>query len=213
VLNNMAVEIDLYSGMVHETVKDAVGKATRLNNVLKIPVTLVAEMVQDYHISELPWLKKKVGPDVTRIKVFKPYEELVKAFQDLHDRHIDQIPFVVPHSSATFLKDQIPKGNDHIKDWIQDAEVKGYIKDFFMDEVGRKLKGWAYITISKCDPEFIKDLESGTVVDVSIGFLCDFDSGGTFNDQTYTLTQCNIQIGHLAGLPMLAGSVPRDCAG
>ena len=199
---------------IHESVADAFGKTNRLNNVLKVPVTLVAEMVQTYHIDELPWLKSKVGKDIQAVKVFKPYEELVKALKDLEDRNVKQIPFVMPHSSATFLSDQIPtNAKGWLKDSIKDSEVKGYIKDFSLDETNHKLKGWAYLPISQHDKEFIDQLERGEVINVSIGFICDFDYGGTFNGQQYALTQRNIQIGHLAGLVHARGKCPSGLCG
>jgi hypothetical protein len=58
------------------------GTVNRLNNVLKIPVILAKEMVQEY--------------DHGRSKHFKPYEELQKAVKDLED-----LPVIIEHKQWT----------------------------------------------------------------------------------------------------------------
>lgn len=201
------------SAIVHEQTVGSMAKPVRLNNVLKVPVTLAAEMIQKYHISELPWLKKYLGKDIQYVKVFKPYEELCAALDDLAERGITQIPYVEPHSNATFLKEQIPADADWITDSIPEDQCRGYIKEFYKDDVQRKIKGFAYLTISKMDPQDVENIENGKVVDVSIGFICDFTAGGIFKDEAYLLTQRKMRIGHLAGLHHDHGKCPKDICG
>lgn len=198
----------------HEPVTNAIGKASRLKNVLKVPVTLVAEMVQKYAKSELPWLADKLPKDLPFIKIFKPWTEIKKAYQDLVDRGITELPFVMPHTSATFCEDQIPSDvKAYIKDFIDPKAIQGYVKDFYLDEDHHKLKGFVYLKIADHDPEFIAKLENGIIVDVSIGFICAFDSGGIFNGEDYLLTQIDWQIGHLAGLVHERGKCPSGVCG
>lgn len=186
-----------------------------------VPVTLAAEMVQDYHISEVGWLFEKL-PEDEYIKVFKPYEELKKAIQDLEDRGIKKVPYVMPHTDATFVKDQCPPRLQVFVDdgydvpFISDNEIVAYIQEFKADDISRKIKAKLYLKTASNDQDylnFIADVESGKVINVSIGFICDWAGAGVFNGQPYTLTQTNIQIGHLAGLVNARGKCPAGICG
>ena len=190
------------------------GKAIRMNGVLKVPVVMAAEMIQDYHRTEIPWLNDVLPKDVTYVKVFKPYEELKAAILDLQTRKIDKLPFVMPHSSGTFLSDQAPSDiKAHLKSFIQDTEIKGWVKEFAFDDTKRHIKGWLYLKIADHDPEFIMDCENGKITNVSIGFVCSFDEGGSFNGQDYLIKQTQIQLGHLAGLVHDMGKCPAGVCG
>jgi TolA-binding protein len=197
----------------HEPMSISFGKAQDLQNVLRVPVTLVVDMFQTYHISELPFLDGIVETEF--IKVKKDWDEIKKAFQDLKDRKIDSIPYVEPHTNAIFQKDQIPKElQEMMTDYIQDSEIKGYIKEFSLDEVKKSLKAVAYITVSKADPDTIKNIKDGKVVNVSIGFTCSFDGLEAYLSNTCDhLIQRGIQIGHLAGLPHARGKCPTGLCG
>ena len=198
----------------HEPSVGSIGKVAKLNNVLKVPVTLMAEMVQKYAPSELPWLASSLPKDTQYVKVFKSWDEIKKIHADLVKRGIEQIPFVMPHSGATFTKEQIPSEvKAYIKDYILETEIKGFVKDFYLDETNHKLKGFCYLKITDHDPVFIANLESGKVVDVSVGFICAFAGGGMFENDEYMLSQIDMQVGHLAGLVHARGKCPAGVCG
>jgi len=200
----------------HETISNVIGKGQRLNNVLKVPVTLVAEMIQDYHISELPFMKDYIDPNTRYIKVLKDWKEIKFAYKDLLARKIESIPYVMPHTRGIFVKDQCPEAaKKYFEDseYITDREIHGYVKDFYLDEEKHKLKGNLYLPDNKNEEKFMKDVEGGKVIDVSIGFICSFDNGGVFEGEDYVLTQRDLQIGHLAGLVDQMGKCPAGICG
>ena len=189
-------------------------RVTEMNGILEVGVTMAAEMVQKYHRSEIPFIDENAPPDVQYVKVFKPYEELKKAIDDLKDRGITQLPFVMPHTNGTFLKDQVPeKAKQYLTRFVTDTDVKAWVKKFRADDTTRKIKATLYIPLSKNDPKFIDAVKKGKVIDVSIGFICSFDDGGEFNGEEYLLTQRDIQIGHLAGLIHDRGKCPSGICG
>jgi hypothetical protein len=174
---------------------------------------MAAEMIQRYHRSEVPFMDKHLPKDVQFIKVFKPYEELQKAVDELKSRD-GTLPFVMPHSKGTFLKDQCPeKYQKYMDTYIEYPEVKGYVKDTFSCDQKRKIKGTLVVGKDIGNESFMADIRSGKVVNVSIGFLCDWDSGGVHNGETYALTQRNIILGHLAGLTDARGKCPAGTCG
>jgi hypothetical protein len=198
----------------YQEVIASIDNVVELKGILKVGVTMAAEMVQKYHRSEIPFIDMNAPPEVTFINVFKPYEELKAAVQDLNERKITQIPFVMPHTRGTFLKDQVPAhAKDYIKRFVEDPEVKAWVKEFRADDKARKIKGTLYIKTADNDPLFIDAVKNGKVIDVSIGFICQFDDGGEFNGQEYLLTQRKIQIGHLAGLIHDRGKCPSGICG
>jgi len=199
----------------------SIDSVQNLKGQLRVNVTLAAEMVQDYHISEIPWLKDKLPKRTEYIKVFKPYEELKKAVQDLEKRGIFKIPYVMPHSDGTFLKEQFPERLQKLKDKydipaVNSNQVVGWVKEFYFDDVNRKIKAWLYLPTSSEDSEyleFLNDVKVGKVINVSIGFICDWSGAGEYNGIGYTLAQIDIQIGHLAGLIDARGKCPAGICG
>lgn len=200
---------DIYSEQIAQF-----GKASRLNGTLKVPVTLVAEMVQSYHRKEIPFLDKILPEKDEFISIFKPWKSLEYAFNDLKKRGIKQLPFVMPHSDETFLEEQVPFSiKKYVRGFIKESEVVGWVKDFYLDEKAHKLKGFLYLKIADQEEEFLSKVEHGEIIDVSIGFICDWESGGEFNGEDYVMAQTKIQIGHLAGLPHAVGKCPSGICG
>lgn len=190
------------------------GKSWRMQNIIKVPVTLVAEMIQNYHRSEIPFLDKVLPPEVQLIPVYKCAQELEKAVQDLQDRGIESLPYVMPHSEETFEETQIPSNlRDYIRRGIDPNQIYGRVKDITYDATTKKIKGNLYLSLSKVDPKFVADVEAGKIINVSIGFVCDWEGSGEFNGVPYILKQTNIRLGHLAGLVHSRGKCPAGICG
>jgi len=202
-------------GAVEETYSMTFGKPSKLNGIVKVPVTMAAEMVQDYHIEEVPFMKEYVAEGTDRVPIFKPFEELAAAIQDLETRGIKELPFVIPHSDATFMEGQVPEEyKDMITDFIKESEIRGKIKEFKIDDVNRKIKATLYASIDKNDPKFIESIEQGEKTNVSIGFVCEFHlQDGIWKDRKYLAAQRKIKLGHLAGLPDGVGKCPIGTCG
>jgi len=192
---------------------------TGLKQVLKADITIAAEMIQRYHVdTELPWLRPFLPEDIRFVKVFKPYAELEKMQASV----TDWIPYVMPHSSGTFLKDQCPNSmRKEMKDFIKDEEVFGKVKGLTADSKHKKIKGTVYITKNRVEDKYpgtIKRIEDGEVIDVSIGFICEFTKGGIYKhkdgrSEEYLLTQRNMLLGHVAGLVHQRGKCPSGICG
>jgi len=190
------------------------GKGQRLNNVLRVPVTLAAEMLQEYHRSEIPFLDKALPKDIHFIKVLKDGNELKKAVLDLQARKIESLPFVMPHSPQTFTRDQIPHDlKQYITEGIPESLICGNVKEITYDAATKKIKGVLYLPISKTDPKFLADVENGKVINVSIGFVCDWEGSGIYEGTPYVLKQTNLRLGHLAGLVHAQGKCPAGICG
>jgi hypothetical protein len=193
-------------------------KAVSLNNILKVPVVMAAEMVQPYHRDELPpFVQDMIPEDITFVNVFKPYEELCKAID-----HAVECPYVEPHSVSTFHKDNkdplfrelVPFIDKYTpNDYIRDEEVIGWVKDFSKDDTRKVIKGILYINKNKAPSHIIERLERGETYDVSIGFSARFERGGKYKTQDYLFKQVDMILGHLAGLPHDNGKCPRGMCG
>lgn len=188
------------------------GKPSVLNNVIKIPVVLAAEMVQWYHMDELPqWLREQYPKDKTFIRIFKPFEELEKAID------IKKLPGVLDHPEGTFLKDLNPYDFEMTK-YVKEKEVLGWIKEFWADQKQRSIKGNLYLVISKAPDALLERLMRGDIIDVSIGFGAVFSDGGIYKhpdgwDEEYELKQIDIKLGHLAILMQGEGKCTVDKCG
>jgi len=181
-----------------------VGKAQELNGVIKVPITIAMEMVQNYHRKEVPWLADKLPADISYIKVFKPWGELKKNIGE-----IKELPFVMPHTEATFSEDTCPADlKKYMKDFIRPDQIMGYVRDLYADDYTHKIKGNLYLPTKKHDPAFIQAVKDGQRFHVSIGFMCDWAEGGKFNGEEYLLTQKGIRYGHVAGLLHAQGKCP-----
>lgn len=146
-----------------------------LNNVIKVPVILAREMVQSYEHG--------------KSKHFKPYDELVKAIDNIED-----LPVIIEH-----------------KQWGED-DVIGHVKEFRADDKSRSIKGVAYITESKLLPALANTLKKGLTIPVSIGFWADLDEGGVFDGVAYDKTQRDIVLNHLAiCINSIARCPPNQC--
>lgn len=189
------------------------GTVKEENGYLIIPTTLAAEMIQTYHISEIPWLKPYFDGEF--VTVFKDGEELKKAVDEYHTRGKDLLlPFVVPHTDGIFCEKQCPSEfKDMIKSFVKREEMKGYVSDIIWDEPSRTIKGVTHINIAKNDPELIEKTRKGDITDVSIGFMCDWDGEGEFQGQSYMLRQTAMKLGHLAGIPVGKGKCSKDKCG
>jgi hypothetical protein len=168
------------------------------NGYLVIPVTMAAEMIQYYHISEVPWLREYTDQEV--ITVFKDGEELKKAIAEYKSRDKDLLlPIVHPHTDGIFCEKQAPLDiKDKMHSFVKREEMKGYAKDLHFDEKTRTQKATVFVNISKNDPILIQRLRDGKIVEVSIGFTCNWTSGGVYKDKEYMLKQTDIRLGHLA---------------
>jgi hypothetical protein len=189
------------------------GAVREKNGYLIIPTTLAAEMIQTYHISEIPWLAPYFDGEL--ITVFKDGNELKKAVEEYHNRDKDLLlPFVVPHTDGIFCEKQCPKEyRDMIKSFVKKDEIKGFVSDIMWDESTRSIKGETHINIAKNDPVLIEKTRKGEITDVSIGFICDWDGEGEFQGNTYMLRQTEMKLGHLAGLPGAKGKCSKDKCG
>jgi len=190
------------------------GKGSNLNNVMKVPVVLAAEMIQMYHRSEIPFMDKVLKKGQDFIPVLKDGKELQAAVDDLKVRGITELPFVMPHSDATFAENQIPaEYKEYFKDFIPQDIILGYIRDITWDDKNHRIKGVLYLTIADQDAAFLHLIELGKIINVSIGFVCDWDGSGEFNGEAYSLRQTKIKLGHLAGLLHGQGKCPAGICG
>jgi len=171
------------------------GTASMLNNVLKIPVVIAAEMVQMYHRSELPyWVQDQLPETVDFVPIYKNYDELVKSADS-----VDRVPSIINHT--------------HFVSSDDDPEIVGWLKQLRGDPKKRTVKGYLYLAVDKIGNELELRIRNGDVIDVSIGGSCNFSPGGTFQGQAYLLSQTNITLNHLAILPDEPGRCPSNVCG
>lgn len=140
-----------------------------LNNIIKAPVILAKEMVQEYHFRN--------ADGSTRIeKHFKDYNELKKAVAG-----IDRLYMIVEHKDSWLYGDTI-----------------GCVRQIIADDKLRCIRGMGYFTANSL-PVPLKDaLDNGLTFGVSIGFMAELGEGGNFNGEIYDYIQKNIQLDHLA---------------
>jgi hypothetical protein len=189
-------------------------KITEDDKYLHTTVTMAAQMVQDYHISELWWMADALPDDTEFIPIFKDYQELKKMIVDLKTRHIDSIPFVMPHTNAIFLKEQIPTKLKDQMNGIDPKEVCGYCDNFSYDDKHTKVRADIHMDKKKCGDVASKLVREGGVMSVSIGFICDFDlNANSHNGKHYLGKQIDLQLGHLAGIMEGSGKCPIGTCG
>lgn len=191
-----------------EPIMQSFGKTVEMNGVLKVQTIMAREMVQSYHRSEIPWLEDLLPPDVEYIPVLKDYSELKKAADEMKEKWI---PWVIPHTHGTFLKEQAPID---CQKYIEPEEVRGKVSGIRGDDEKRAIKADVYMNKAKHDKQYLQDTIDGKIGDVSIGFICDFDfDPGNLNGEEYLFVQRNIHYGHLAGLPGARGKCPSGMCG
>jgi hypothetical protein len=67
---------------------------------------------------------------------------------------------------------------------------------------GNKLKGEMWLDVAKCEANLIRHLESGGLLEVSTGYLCDAEAiSGEWNGRPYKEVHRNIHPDHIALLP------------
>ena len=181
-----------YSEPVHTTSKDIQKNGTEW----VIHTVLALEMVQEYSIDELPFLKGELPDGIRSIPVFKDYDRLKKAIPYIKE----WIPWVIPHTRAIFLKDRAPDGADQ-KQWINPGMVKGRVEQIIANDTSRSIESLHHvIDTTKHTTRELQLIEMG--MDVSIGFASKFIwEPGEYNGKSYLLVQDDFRFGHLAGLP------------
>lgn len=198
-----------------EPVQMMISKVTETDTEIIAKITIAAEMVQDYHITEVYWMAEEMGDEVEYIPVLKDWSELKKMIKDLDDRKVKDIPYVEPHAHGIFIQEQIPTDlKDNIKDFIKPEEVKGKYVGWYVDEKSHKIKGEIHMDKKKCDPKGLEDVKNHKPLSVSIGFICDFDMQvGDLDGEKYVAIQRNLRLGHVAGILEGSGKCPIGICG
>ena len=152
-----------------------------LNNIIKAPIILAKEMIQEYHIKD-----EQTGEVRTEIH-FKPYSELKLAAQRF--KRYDSLDIIIEH-----------------QDWYGEEHLMGKVKNIRADDKTRTLRGMGYFYENKL-PQGLKDsISAGEIIAVSIGFLAKLGDAGEWNGQKYNHRQTNILLRHLA---IILDAVPR----
>jgi len=163
-----------------------VGKAnTGMNNIIKAPIILAVEMVQKYKF-------KDVNGEEREEYHFKPYEELKDSI-----RGLDKLFMILEHADEWEMGDTL----GCVRDLRADPKIE--LED---GSVVRGIRGMGYFVESKLPVVVLDALRNEKTISVSIGFVADLASGGTFNGQKYDFTQRNIILDHLA---ICVDSIPR----
>ena len=179
----------------HDSTSVLSGKASQLNNVLKVPVVLASEMISWYHRSELPkFLTDQVPADWDFIPIFKPFEELEEAISGLQT-----LPMVINHRKKKLIEN--------------DNRIVGPVKGLWADYSDRSIKGWAYFNLAKISQDLANRIKNGAVIDVSVDGITFFGPGGTWMGQEYSFRQRNISLDYLAILPTDKGRCPSSVCG
>jgi len=141
----------------------------KMNNIIKAPIILAREMVQEYHF---------INDDGTeRVeKHFKPYEELKRSINGLK-----KLFMIVEHKDSWEMGDTI-----------------GCVQELKADDSIRGIRGMGYFVESKLPISVKNMLKEKKPIQVSIGFMADLGGSGTFSDKSYDFTQRNIVLDHLA---------------
>ena len=140
-----------------------------LNNILKAPVILAKELVQQY-------IFRNEDGSTRSENHFKPYDELAKAINGL-----ETLPMIIEHQES----------------WEEEGEV-GYIKQFVADDKLRAIRGTAYFYENRLPQVLIDAIKSGLPIAVSIGFMAELGGSGMWEGLLYEHTQENIILEHLA---------------
>lgn len=177
----------------HDDSAEVTGKASILNGVLKVPIVLMAELVQWYHRSELPTMALAVIPDdIEFVPIIKPYKELVAAIADLQ-----KLAIVINH-----IRDQILSEDDD--------RIVGWVKQIHGDENERKIKGYAYLYTKKLGSKLTDQIINGKIIAVSV------DGHAWFVPSTMKeaiFMQTNIKLNNIAILPHQEGRCPSGICG
>lgn len=169
-------------------------KAQRIEGgLIKVPVILAKEMVQNYAIHEFPsWIQevlKDAGMSV--VPVLKPFDEIKKIALNANE-----VPVIINHSA-----------------WRPDRyHSVGSVKDITCDPSDRSLKGMGYLIEAKLDKNLVERILDGEIVDVSIGGSTAYRMPRTKNAK-HVLEQCDIDLDHLAILPDDPGRCPAGTCG
>ena len=140
-----------------------------LNNILKAPVILAKELVQQY-------IFRNEDGSTRSENHFKPYDELAKAVNEL-----EQLPMIIEHKDS----------------WKEEEEV-GYVRQFVADDKLRAIRGTAYFYENRLPQVLIDAIKSGLPIAVSIGFMAELGGSGMWEGLLYNHTQENIILQHLA---------------
>lgn len=165
---NMKYLLDNEQAFVYDQL-EILNANTGLNNIIKAPIVLAKEIVQEYVFKEPSGSKRTEHH-------FKPFMELAKSIETLAE-----LPMIIEH-----------------KDSWEDDEVIGYVKEFAADEKLRAIRGTGYFYESRLPKILLDALKNGDVVAVSIGFMAELGGSGLWNGLVYDHTQENIILEHLA---------------
>lgn len=166
-------------------------KASKLKNVIKVPVTIVSEMVKYYSEYEKYF--------------FMPYEEIRDGIK-WHQENMPRLPITENH---VILYDKDKKIYQ-----IKDHESLGYVSQLEYDDTKRVGRGMAYFTRSKIHPQIADALLRGHVLGVSIGgFNKKFGPPGYFKDQKYDASQMGLRFHHAALITMGLPRCPTNMCG
>ena len=159
-------------------------KGTDLNNVIKVPVVLCAEMVKYY--SE------------TDKYMFMPYSEIKDAIA-WHKENMPRIPITIEH---------IRLFTDDHEVYIPTSEqIIGHVSQLSTDDEKKVARGWAYITRSKVHKQLADALMRGHQIGGSVGGFAGGHGPGGFHDgQKYHGSHMKLKFHHYA---MTIMSLPR----
>lgn len=139
-----------------------------LNNIIKAPIILAKEMIQEY-------INEKGETEYH----FKPYSELKLAAERI--KKYDSVDIIIEH-----------------KDWYDVEQIMGKVKQIRADDSSRTLRGMGYFYENRLPQGLKDAIKSGEIISVSIGFLAKLADGGEWNGVKYDYKQTNILLRHLA---------------
>jgi len=154
-----------------------------LNNIIKAPIILAKEMVQEY--------RNEKGEIEFH---FKPYDELKDAAILAEEN--GPLDIIIEH-----------------QDIYDDDKVIGYVKNIKAHDDSKTIRGMGYFHEAKLPDGLKQMIKNGEIISVSIGFLAILGDGGEWMGQIYQHKQQNIILRHLAVCLESIPRCPADVCG
>lgn len=194
----MAAEVESMMASYYSSAVVSVGNPVELNNIIKVPVVIAAEIEQQYHWSEIPWyILSDSDLDKEFYTVVKPISVIAAAVEGK-----GELPLIKNHIG-------------HITS-ISEGNIFGYVRDMVVDynSTPKCLKGTAYITKSKLTSEEYDVLVNDKkVVAVSVDGSATFSNGFPIGDLKPDLFQDYLEFDYLAVLFHDEGRCPSSICG
>ena len=142
---------------------------TGMNNIIKVPIILAKEGIQEYQFRE-------EDGSIRKELHLKSYPELKKAV-----RGLDVLHMIIEH-----------------KDSWNYGDTVGCVRQIVADDKNRNIRGTGYFKKDNIPKYLLDTLIAELPFAVSIGFLAEKGKGGEFEGKIYDYIQKNIQLDHLA---------------